>query len=112
MNDYDYEDCDDCGEPTMNDNFMFMLDIMRENKQLSKFNEIANYKMNLYLTAFIQLSNAITKYCPGTIFPMASEMGDEVMGEQIADEFIAEFAENCKKMGQYTKAKPSKKKKK
>jgi hypothetical protein len=43
---------------------------------------------------------------------MASEMGDEVMGEQIADEFIAEFAENCKKMGQYTKAKPSKKKKK
>ena len=111
MHDYDYEDYNDCGEATMNDNFMFMLDIMRENKQLSKFNEIANYKMNLYLTAFIHLANAITKYCPGNIFPMASEFGDEVMGEQLADEFVAEFVNNCKKMVQHTKAKPSKKKK-
>jgi len=111
MHDYDYEDYNDCGESTMNDNFMFMLDIMRENKELGRYNETATYKMNLYLTAFIHLSNAIAKYCPGSIFPMASEMGDEVMGEQLADEFVAEFAENCKKMVRHTKAKPSKKKK-
>ena len=101
----DYDDCDDYETTQHNNNFFFLLETLRENKDLNKQNTEAMYKMELYLTAFIHLSNAIMEYSPTSTWPMASEMGDPVMGQDLAKEFIAEFAENCKK------ARPTKKKK-
>lgn len=70
------------------DRMNFLIDTIRENKELNEYNRVYLNQMNVYLRAFINLTSVLQERNPTYTWPMANEMGDEELGREIAEDWV------------------------
>lgn len=104
MYDYDYD-----GEQPMNtiNRIDYLIDMMSEYHNMERQIRELNYRLGLYLRAFLHVTDAMLDKAGNPIgvdIPMATEFGDEMGGEQYAKEWIDSLFPKA------TKKKPAKKK--